>query len=60
MVVEGIRLQQFGLQEWSLAFETQVPELQLASEPKLAKLELLVQEQEYLPEMKPLHSLELG
>ena len=60
MVVEGIRQQLVGQQEWSLAFEIQVPELQLALEPKLAKLEQLVQELEYLPEMKPLHSLELG
>ena len=60
MVVEGIIQQLVGQQEWSLAFEIQVPELQLALEPKLAKLEQLVQELEYLPEMKPLHSLELG
>ena len=53
MVVEGIRQQLVGQQEWSLAFEIQVPELQLALEPKLAKLEQLVQELEYLPEMKP-------
>ena len=53
MVVEGIRQQLVGQQEWSLAFKIQVPELQLALEPKLAKLEQLVQELEYLPEMKP-------
>jgi hypothetical protein len=60
VVVEGIRQQLVGQQEWSLAFKIQVPELQLALEPKLAKLVQLVQELEYLPEMKPLHSLELG
>ena len=34
--------------------------MQLALELKIAKLERLVQELDYLPEMKPLHSLELG
>ena len=60
MAVQGTTRQLVGQQGQSLALEALVLEPQLAFELELAMLELLERELEYLLEMKPLNSLELG